>query len=156
MADSSIKAGIQFESYKLDRIDFSVTPQLAVLASTNQHDCGVDFSFAFRDVFKYKKQESVLYVTGLQVTLKVYDNETKNELAKGVFSITGLFSSAKTLEQETEKKLVKCQAPAILFPYIRASITHILTDAGFSTITMPLVNVNAMANNCEINIIQQP
>lgn len=155
MSDSSIKSGIQFESFKIDSINFSVTPEVSVLASTEHSNCGVDFSFSFRDVFRFSNQEKVLYVTGLKVSLKVYNAETKKELAKGDFTITGLFSSRNVLDKDVEQNLVKCQGPALLFPYVRASITHTLTEAGFSTIVMPLVNINAMATNADVKIIDK-
>ena len=51
-----------------------------------------------------------------------------------------------------EDKIIKIQAPAILFPYLRASVTSVLLNAGFSQIQMPLINVNELASNFELTI----
>lgn len=155
MADnSSVTSGIQFESFKMDKIDFSVTPELGVLASVNHSDCDISFSIGFRNAFKYNIENKVTYVTGLKIDVKI-ENKEKKELAKGTFIINGLFTSIGTLEKSVEEKIIKYQCPTILFPYIRASISFTLSSAGFSTLVMPLVNVNSAAKEANIEIIEQ-
>jgi len=152
MSDSSIKAEIQFESYKIDRVDFSVTQEFDVLSSKNHSDCEVKYTFGFRNAQKRQSDNKIAYVTGLQVNIVVTSKKTEKELAKGSFIATGLFSANVGIQSDLEKSLVTCQGPAILFPYVRAAITLTLSTAGFSTMVMPLVNVYEMAKNNPVEI----
>ena len=152
---SSVAAGIQFISYKMDRIDFSVTQELGVLSQKDHSDCEPSFEFSFRDAFKFPGDETDSYVTGLQVKIVIKNKNNDKEIAKGVFVITGLFTSLGQLTKDIEEEIVKYQCPTILFPYIRASISFTLASAGFSTIVLPIVNVNAAAREANIKIIDR-
>lgn len=156
MASSSVKAGIQLESYKIDHMEFDVKETLGVLASNSHTDCSVGFKFAFRNVYKYKIDEKIYYVTGLKIDLTLASKQNPdNSIATGSFIITGLFYTTDELDKEIEEKLLKFQAPAILFPYLRAAISFTITSAGFSTIILPLVNVNKAAQAIDLKIIER-
>lgn len=152
MADSSIKSGIQFESYKIDKVSLELVPEVGILTKKNHSDCEIKYQFGFRDAMRFKKGDSVSYVTGLKVMLTIFDKELNKDIASGEFVITGVFSSTGELEKNIEETLIKVQAPTILFPYVRSAITMMLTTAGFSTIIMPLVNVAAIAKTLSIKI----
>ena len=68
---SSVTSGIQFISFKMDRIDFSVTQELGVLAQRDHSNCEPVFEFAFRDALKFHGNDTDSYVTGLQVKLTI-------------------------------------------------------------------------------------
>lgn len=156
MASGSVKAGMQLETYKIDHIEFNVEESLSILASNSHSDCSVKFRFSFRDIYKYNQPDKTVYVNGLKVDLEIYSKEDAfKALATGTFVITGLFSTTNELEKDVEEKLLKFQAPAILFPYVRAAISFTITSAGFSTIIMPLVNVNAAAQSIDLKIIEK-
>ncbi len=158
MADndrSSVTSSVQFISYKMDKIDFSVKQELGVLTQREHSDCEPYFEFGFRDAFKFPGKEVDSYVTGLQVKLTIKNKSNEKEIAQGLFVITGFFTSLGKFTKEIEEKIVKYQCPAILFPFIRASISFTLSAAGFSTIVLPIVNVNAAAQNVNIKIIEQ-
>lgn len=146
MSASGVVSEFQFESYKMDKIDFKVEQNLSVLASKSHSDCEVNYTFGFRNVLRFKREDSTLYVSGLQIEVEIFQNTSNEKLAEGTFVITGLFRSKETLEKEAEENLAKFQAPTILFPYIRASISATLSAAGFSSMIMPLINVNASAS----------
>ena len=152
MADSSIKSGIQFESYKIDKVSLELVPEVGILTKKNHSDCEIKYQFGFRDAMRFKKGDSVSYVTGLKVMLTIFDKKLNKDIASGEFVITGVFSSTGEVEKNIEETLIKVQAPAILFPYVRSAITMMLTTAGFSTIIMPLVNVAAIAKTLSIKI----
>lgn len=156
MGSSSIKAGIQLETYKIDHMEFNVKETVGILASNSHTDCTVNFRFAFRDVYKYNLPDKISYVTGLKIDLTIASKQNPEEtVATGAFIITGLFSTSNSLDKEIEEKLLKFQAPAILFPYLRAAISFTITSAGFSTIILPLVNVNAAAQTAALKIIEK-
>lgn len=154
MSDSGIKSGFQFESYKLDKIEFSTDQKLSSLAS-KKDDYDVNYSFSFRDALKYTDvADKVLYVTGVKVQVFILSKEDSHEIAKGVFEITGLFSGLGTLSEKQEETLASTQGPAILFPYVRAVISQTLYNAGFAVPIMPLVNVNAMARDTKVRVVK--
>lgn len=150
MADSSIKAQFQFESYKIDRMNFEVQKTLDVLADRSMPE--VTFQFLFRDAFRFHRNDKILYVTGFGINFTVLHVSTKKQLAKGEIIITGMFSASGQLEKEVEENLAKCQGPALLLPYARSAISTILTNAGFPTIIVPLVNIYEMAKNINVKI----
>lgn len=150
MPDSSIKAQFQFESYKIDKINFEVQQTLDVLADRSMPE--VTFQFSFRDAFRFHRNNKILYVTGIGINFDVIHETSKKQLAKCEMIMTGMFSANGQLEKEAEENLAKCQGPAILLPYARSAITSILTDAGFPTVIMPLVNVYEMAKNVNVKI----
>ena len=152
---SGVTSGIQFISYKLDKIDFSVTPELGILVQKDYSDCEPVFEFAFRDAFKFKGDGEDSYVTGIQIKLEIKNKNDGKVVANGLFVITGFFTSLGEFTKEIEQKIIKYQCPTILFPYIRASISFTLSAAGFSTIVLPIINVNAAAQNADIKIIEQ-
>lgn len=155
MSSSGIKSGFQFESYKLDSMEFSVEQKLSTLAS-RMDEYDVKYSFFFRDAVKYPNvADRVLYVTGIQVLVSIVSKEDSHEMAKGRFEITGLFSGMGTLTTGQEENLAKTQGPAILFPYARAIISQTLYNAGFAVPIMPLVNVNAMARDTKVNVVEK-
>ena len=154
MADGSVKSGFQFDSYKVDRIDFTVEQSLSTLAS-RQNDFDVKYSFSFRDALKYKDSaDKVLYVTGLRVSVSVLSKNDKHEMAKGLFEITGLFVSMGTFTAEQEEFLARTQAPTILFPYVRAVISQTMYNAGFAIPIMPLLNINEMAKDTKLKVVE--
>lgn len=154
MSSGSIKSGFQFDSYKVDKIEFSTKQNIATLASKPE-SYEVKYSFAFRDALKYSKiAKNVLYVTGIKVFVSVMTKEDSTEMANGTFEITGLFHGIGTLDQNQEEALAKTQGPAILFPYARAIISQTLYNAGFAINLMPLLNVNEMARNANVKVIE--
>lgn len=88
---SSVTSGIQFISFKMDRIDFSVTQELGVLAQRDHSNCEPVFEFAFRDALKFHGNDTDSYVTGLQVKLTIKNKSDGKEIAHGLFVITGFF-----------------------------------------------------------------
>lgn len=152
MGNSGIKSGIQFESYKLDNVSFEMIPEVSILSKKEYSKCEIKYRFAFRNALRLKKNNKTLYITGLKIDLSIFDKELDKDIANGAFVISGIFSSSGELDKDVEEKLIKCQAPTILFPYIRASITTLLSMAGFSTIILPLINVANAAESLDLKI----
>lgn len=148
---SSVNAGIQFIRYKMDRIELETTQTLGVLNSSDNSDYACTFQIGFFNPICYRNNPKPLYVVSLLLKLELKDKDGIN-IAFGKFKISGLFIGVGNLTKELEDKLIKIQAPAILFPFLRANISSILLNAGFSQIQMPLINVNEMANSSDISI----
>lgn len=148
----SIKANIQFLSYKMDRVDFSATQNLATLGAQNYADFEAEYRFSFRNALRFVGQPQILYVTGVQSEVRVKSKSTGAEMGKGTFIITGLFSADGILPKQTEENLIKFQGPAILFPYLRANVSNLLSNFGFNCNPMPLINVNEAAKSLNLAV----
>ena len=149
--DGSVASSFQFVGYKIDKIDFAMTPTTNNLV-VQKSDVSVEFGIAFRDVLKfYDQAESVAYVAGLAAKITMTNGETA--LASGEFSISGIFTSEGKFSKEAEQNLARYQAPTILFPYLRAAMTNILASSGFDSIVLPLINVAATAKSADVKIV---
>jgi preprotein translocase subunit SecB len=93
-----------------------------------------------------------VYIGGLKCELALFDKSLpKDEYAPGTArlivkaSISGVFAVKKgQFPKELEEKLVKVQIPALLFPYVRGTVTSVLANAGFGSIVLPLLNMNEL------------
>ncbi len=72
-------------------------------------------------------------------------------------TIAGLFRFINNtqLDEEIKERLIRRQAPAILFPYLRAAVSNLILNTGFGCKPIPLVNINAMAvsNNAPFEVL---
>jgi preprotein translocase subunit SecB len=58
------------------------------------------------------------------------------------------------MDNDLREKMIRQQAPAIIMPYLRATISMMLISAGFGGVTMPLINLYEMAGrNKQVNIV---
>ena len=98
------------------------------------------------------------YIGGLDVCLKMSSINSKKQIEKNSeeenktailelkIGIAGLFAvEEEKFSKEVEDNLVKVQIPAILFPYVRATITSLLANAGFGATILPLFNIHEIA-----------
>lgn len=60
---------------------------------------------------------------------------------KMVVSILGRFHLEKWQDTTEKQNMVRYNAPAILFPYLRATITNVTTAANISPYVLPLLNL---------------
>lgn len=149
----SIESGIQFIRYKMDKLNFEMNTTLGNLHLADYSNCPAKFRFAFANPIRYKNNDEYFYVTGLIAQMQLVEPGDENrKIATGEFRISGIFKSVGTLDKETEEKLIKIQAPVILFPFLRANVSSVLLNAGFSQIQMPLINVAAMVESSPVKI----
>ena len=73
-------------------------------------------------------------------------------MLEGQFGISGMFTSKNTVDKQTEETFAKVTLPALLMPYLRATMTNILSNAGFGTILFSLVNIYELAKKQDISI----
>ena len=154
MAESGVESSFQFIAYKIDLIDVKTKPMLDILTNTAPIPAeNVRLSFAFRNVSRFVQDEKVTYVGGLNVKVDLQQTGSPDPLLTGIFGIAGVFTTLEKMQPDVEQTLVKVNIPALLFPYIRAAITTTLSNAGFGTVLLPLINVYEAAKKAEINII---
>lgn len=95
---------------------------------------GYSFNEGFDDKFK--------------ITIRVKISDTKNDSLNLSISVSGIFE----YKNNNELKLTK-NAIAILFPYVRSSLTNITAQSGLEPLILPTINFNALleAKKEEIN-----
>lgn len=124
---------------------------VAVLSSPGVPDnTSWKLEFAFREPFYFARPKK--YITGMNIKVSLLPNPpetadvSKDSLLQVELGVSGIFSVEEgRLAKETEDELIKVQAPALLFPYIRSTLTSLLSNAGFGSFILPLLNIQEMA-----------
>jgi len=155
MADGSIAAPFDFLSYKIDKIEMNMEKKVGYLinnAPVFSED--INLSIKLRNTEKYVFEDGAShYIGGLSTLIELIDKETKSVMLKGEFGISGVFIAKEPVEKNAEENFARINLPAILMPYLRASMTNTLSSAGFGTILFPLVNIYELAKNKNLPII---
>jgi len=155
MADGSIIASFDFLSYKIDKIEMNMENNVRYLMNKNPvlpED--INLFIKLRNTEKYVFEDGLNhYIGGLNTLIELIDKETKSVMLKGEFGISGVFSTNNHIEKNAEENFAKINLPAILMPYLRATMTNILSGAGFGTILFPLINIIELAKNQDLPII---
>ncbi|MGO9482843.1 MAG: protein-export chaperone SecB [Candidatus Kryptoniota bacterium] len=106
--------------------------------------------FGFRQPIYFKSRKK--YVVGMNVKLSLLPNPPesadvdKDFLLRADLGIEGMFSVEEgQIAKEIEEDIVRVHAPAILLPYARSTFTSLLSNAGFGSFILPLINIEEMA-----------
>ena len=162
MGNSSITSSFKFESYKIDSINYVMTPDIGLLAFKGIFNEDLwNFSISIKHPLYLKKDKK--YIGGLKCNLSLMDpkkpkDDKANDTQEGSLlnidiGITGLFSvESGRFEKDVELNLVKLQIPAILLPYVRVAITSILANAGFGSVMLPLINLHQLPDETKKEI----
>lgn len=120
----------KFKSYRVIKSEFTINPNF--------------------------KSDSILNVTfsncrclenDSEYTLCIQTSITNNERSLSVnLEIEGYFEFNKTLQGVDKENFFKYNAPAILFPYIRAHISSLTALCGIEPIVLPTLNFANLLN----------
>lgn len=161
----SVESPFRFLSYKVDEFIFQLADDVDVLFADqiNQEDWQFKVGFRQPQYFVDRK----FYVGGFAIDMRVLysvidkskkEEETaEEELINLHAAIGGIFQCEEgKLETEIENRLVKNHIPAILMPYLRSTISSFLANAGYGSIILPLININALAEEAmkDIDILK--
>ncbi|WP_165784089.1 protein-export chaperone SecB [Leptospira levettii] len=134
-------------------------PRLDLSLGTDNIDFeNIEISYLPMKPLFLKKEQ--LYIAGFKLETNYYDKSTEvpreNKIAvlKSNLAITGFFGidEKDRLDIAAEQNLVKISAPAILFPYVRATMTLMFANSGFPGVIFPLLNINHLAEKFASNL----
>jgi preprotein translocase subunit SecB len=127
-------SGFQFKG-------FLIKKSLIVINSSQN----LDLSIKFNPTGFLDKKNSTF-----KLLLDIIISEKNNELNIEVSS-EGTFSY-NDLSDERLNNFLYLNAPAILFPYLRAYITSLTALSGVSPIVLPTLNLSGLKNDLEKNV----
>jgi len=85
----------------------------------------------------------------LELSIKVED---ENNIFLAEITSIGMFSfNSKEISPETLDKMFYINAPAILFPYIRAYLSTLTTLSGLKPVILPSMNLSNLASDLQAN-----
>ncbi|GHV04717.1 hypothetical protein FACS189485_10610 [Spirochaetia bacterium] len=153
MADDGGITSFQFVSYKIDKTSLRSAQNIKNLIwSMVLPGYRTDLRFSIRNVGKYFFSEKIHYVGGIDITLKIVDKD-QNMLLNGEFGIAGLFQIDGKIEKTQEENMASYNIPTILLPYLRSAITTVISQSGFGTFVLPLINIYEIARKNPVEII---
>ncbi len=150
----SIESLFKFKSYKVDYLEFHINQNVDLLEFVGVIDPEFwDYKIGIRKPLYIKSKN--IYIGGVDCSLFLFpkdckekDKTTKNALIFLEGGILGSFGvREERFEPEIENNLVRKQIPAILFPYLRATISSLLANAGFGSVNIPLINIHKFAED---------
>jgi preprotein translocase subunit SecB len=154
MPSGSITAQFNFISYKVDSINMKMSPKIKYLLNNKPlMPQSINLSINLRNTEKFNLNGSIHYVGGLSTQITINDDENKEEMLSGQFDISGIFALVGDMEKLVEEDFAKINLPALLMPYLRATMTNILSTAGFGTVLFPLVNMYELAKKQNVSLI---
>lgn len=158
-------SNFKFLGYKIDllRYNLDYSRDFLVLSQTNPNDYKI--KIGIRNPIHIKDKDE--YLCGVNILINYSNdlgeqelpNEKKVYISSGKFSIEtgicGLFKVDSEQEKDSNKitKIMTCQAPAILYPYLRASVASFLLGLGMQPLILPLVNFVVLAENSKDDLI---
>lgn len=86
-----------------------------------------------------------------ELLLEITIND-KNEAINIHLNIVGYFNFRANINANTLPQYFIVNAPAILFPYVRAYISLLTSLSGIGTITLPTLNMSSLAKRLSQNI----
>jgi preprotein translocase subunit SecB len=154
MADSSIKSSFNFLSYKVDKVNMKLANKVGHLLNRAPiRPEFIEMSIRLRNTEKYLFGDNVHYVGGLETYIKIKNEATGDTMMEADFGISGIFNTIDPGDAHNEENFAKINLPALLMPYLRATMTNILSTAGFGTVLFPLVNIYELAKKQDFQLI---
>lgn len=125
---------ISFLDYQVVNAEFKLNKDF--------NDDGEPITIDFRLGHGYELKDNIMQV-GLGV--KVFENATKNNYPFEInIEIQGFFSSE---DEDFDVKAVLPNALAILYPYLRSTVTTISANANVQPLVLPTINILSYLND---------
>jgi preprotein translocase subunit SecB len=153
MSSGSIKSSFDFLSYKVDKVDMKLVNQVSYLLNRDPIKPEfIEMSINLRGTEKYRSGDKVYYIGGLETHIKIKNEADGATMMEADFGISGIFNTIDPVDTHIEENFSRFNLPAILLPYLRATMTNILSTAGFGTVLFPLVNMYELAKKQDFSL----
>jgi len=132
------KSGFQFDNFIIKRSLFEIKEEVEIS----------DLSVAFKPSGRIDYDKGLFH---LELSVKISDpNENFNiEIdSLGFFKFDGI-------KKEELSSFLFHNAPALLFPYLRAYISSLTTLSGIQPIVLPTLNLSNLKSELEKNMVEQ-
>lgn len=127
-------AKFRFKDYKIIDASIHLDPSVDINKKMNVEITPQSFTLDEDHIYK------------LQIDTKV--SNTDNQFSVFV-SIIGTFEFDSDLTAESKDKFFRINAPALLFPYIRAYISTLTSLSGMVPVILPTINMSEMMKKVE-------
>lgn len=150
MESSSINTSYTFRGFKVDRISLEMPPNMETLELGNYTNYDWEMNVSVRHLSFFVKHK--VYVAGVDCNLNLYpkngEKKAENALLKLSIGCAGSFGVTQNrFDPRVEERIVKLQFTALLFTQLRAAIGSLLAGAGYGSVLLPLINIQAMFEN---------
>ncbi|KEO84626.1 protein-export chaperone SecB [Tumebacillus flagellatus] len=126
---------IRFISYKIDSIHFEINRDYV---GEDQEDENLSINLT-RSWAVHKENPGDFIVTMLcEINQREEDSDSEMPFSLDI-SLLGHFV-AEQVEPSDLEVFAKYNAPSILYPYLRAAVSQVVTMAGFDPVLLPIVN----------------
>jgi hypothetical protein len=148
-------SGMEFIAYRVIDMEIKTLPTFGMLFTEITFDSEWDFGLGFSNITF--EPDAGIYVVPLSARMNLLqtgDLEKRsredpyisvNATISGAFR----FTEKSIMDNELREKMIRQQAPAIILPYLRATIGTMLVSAGFGGVTIPLINMYETAKQRE-------
>ena len=127
---------LNFEGYKVEKIRFDINDNF------DADDVTVDIKFDIRNNID-KENRTLKVILEVNIFNDCIENNKPFSLE---VSIIGFYRFDDKVDENILQGLVKSNAVAILYPYLRSLVSVITSNSGFPTIILPTINVNKVMN----------
>lgn len=152
MGDSSIKSEFKFISYKVDKLEYSLKPDINLLEFKEylpSDQWNIEMAIRQPSFFA----EKAIYVAGLDINIELINENPDDKLIVLSAGVAGMFKvPGARFSKEVEEQIVKNHFPVLLLPYLRSTISSLLANAGIVPFIFPLINLHKLAENTDISI----
>jgi len=136
--NKSKTSAFQFTGYKIERSLIEIRSTLI----------GENFNISFEPKGTINKTESIFQ---LDLAVSIKDKEDAINIEVDIMS---LFSFDGQIEKNQLQQLFYQNAPAIIFPYIRAYITTLTALSGIDPVIIPTLNLSGLGKELENNTLE--
>jgi preprotein translocase subunit SecB len=89
----------------------------------------------------------------LEMNVEVKEESNNFNIQLNTISVFEFDATSENFNQFRDDYFVR-NAPAIVFPYIRAYISNLTTQSGLFTVQLPTLNLNNLADALKANIVE--
>lgn len=138
MYENSISK-LRFKGYIADNIYFQLNNEF----NKSKEDLKLDLQFDYKLDLAYESKKAII-----TLGCTVFDEcEEKNYPFTLYVSLLGFYEFDGDLNEDEIRKMIKLNGVAILFPYLRATITNITSSCGIEPLIIPTMNISKMIDS---------